>query len=45
MPLSLTISSNFCPFFKLKPSSIGLGRAMTELVPTEVMVTAYLTGI
>jgi uncharacterized membrane protein len=45
IPSSLTMTSSLCPFFRLKPFSIGLGNTITELVPTEVMVTAYFTGI
>jgi hypothetical protein len=45
IPLSVTVISNLSPFFKLNPSTTGLGRTTTELEPTDVSVTVYLVGI
>jgi len=45
IPSSLTIKSNLCPFLRLKPSITGLGMTIKKLVPMDVIVTAYLTGI
>jgi hypothetical protein len=42
--LSVTVISNLSPFFKLNPSTTGLGRTITELEPTDVTVTVCLVG-
>jgi hypothetical protein len=44
IPSSLTIISNLSPFVKLNPSTTGFGNTITELEPTDVMVTVYLVG-